>query len=810
MYHERALLANQKSFYKRSGRVGSARKPIDKSKETCFTHGKLGHFQKDCPTNKTSTPSYPSSNNYKKPKSYTPSFNQTSSQNTGDYQKDYKGKYKGLKAEIVVLTKRIDDLTKGNNEKGKSEKGLMPTDVFHVETSYVVFGQTPDEVFVSSEDEGTTNIRELMAITEDEPSVEKADARSGQWVDITMKKVHIILSMTDGDERKHVIDYTHVDLDYVEDQRKNLVNKFNLLKQELSLHKSKLCNLKNTVSINCSLQNEVIRVNLENESLKDEISDLKKVIEKWTCSKVPLDQLLFEQIPDNIFKALGGREPLSPLPKLIGAAPTGTSDIRISLADLTLNMADLTLNTSVPKKTKPTSVKVSHAYVIKKKTENKSPAIPKSCSDKKADSSTEQLLLTLMEEVKGLKRQIEIPSGTYPLNSQSSSSKSTKQKTWFGPCKHCGLRNHLSDDCYSKPKCSTYGSTDHLTKEHLEHAADYLKRSVWYLDSGCSRHIIGVKQYLHIYSKESSPKVVFRDDSSGDTEGYGSVKCNGITFTRVAYVNGLKHNLINISQLCDANLKVLFIKTQGTIFNQNDEIVLIAPRIRDVYIIDMYSYNKESNTYEFSRYTWVFCLKKKSDAADCIMSFIRKMENLNEVKVKELRSDNGTDTEGDAIINFNENRSFPDDEFLERRSKVTPCPGNIEYFPYIPAYENITLTDSPILQDSVSLKDPPEFTDADDHPTLNDLDQPESSDNLEPAEIQDNVTNEPISDVQPSLIISPSTEGEHLAGITTRSRVRDSKSALAHECLYVNFLSEMEPKKLVEALEEEGWIIAMQ
>ncbi|GKB01649.1 retrovirus-related pol polyprotein from transposon TNT 1-94 [Tanacetum coccineum] len=51
--------------------------------------------------------------------------------------------------------------------------------------------------------------------------------------------------------------------------------------------------------------------------------------------------------------------------------------------------------------------------------------------------------------------------------------------------------------------------------------------------------------------------------------------------------------------------------------------------------------------------------------------------------------------------------------------------------------------------------------------------------------------------------------GQPLAGITTRSRVRDSKVASVHGCLYVNFLSEMEPKKLIEALEEEGWIIAM-
>ncbi|GKB16295.1 retrovirus-related pol polyprotein from transposon TNT 1-94 [Tanacetum coccineum] len=43
-YYERALLENQKRFYKRSDGVRSARKPLDKSKETCFACGKLGHF----------------------------------------------------------------------------------------------------------------------------------------------------------------------------------------------------------------------------------------------------------------------------------------------------------------------------------------------------------------------------------------------------------------------------------------------------------------------------------------------------------------------------------------------------------------------------------------------------------------------------------------------------------------------------------------------------------------------------------------------------------------------------------------------
>ncbi|GJV25367.1 retrovirus-related pol polyprotein from transposon TNT 1-94 [Tanacetum coccineum] len=51
--------------------------------------------------------------------------------------------------------------------------------------------------------------------------------------------------------------------------------------------------------------------------------------------------------------------------------------------------------------------------------------------------------------------------------------------------------------------------------------------------------------------------------------------------------------------------------------------------------------------------------------------------------------------------------------------------------------------------------------------------------------------------------------GKPLAGITTRSRIRDLEAASAHECLYVNFILEIEPKKLIEAIEEEGWVLAM-
>nr|GEW35096.1 copia protein [Tanacetum cinerariifolium] len=199
---------------------------------------------------------------------------------------------------------------------------------------------------------------------------------------------------------------------------------------------------------------------------KEKISSKEVIFTKADESSfVPI-----HEITSNSVSKYTTQESLPPLLKLIGAEPSSTSNSLIPLADLTRNMADLILNISFPKKTKPTSDKVSHIHVIKKKTKTKEPFVLESCFDKKANSSAEQLLLTLMKEVKGLKEQIKTPSGTSPSVSQS--------------------------------------------------------------NSGYSRHMTGVKQYLHRYSKESGPTVVFGDNYSGDTEGYGSVNCNGITSTR--------------------------------------------------------------------------------------------------------------------------------------------------------------------------------------------------------------------------------------------------------------------------------------
>nr|GEV65006.1 hypothetical protein [Tanacetum cinerariifolium] len=82
-----------------------------------------------------------------------------------------------------------------------------------------------------------------------------------------------------------------------------------------------------------------------------------------------------------------------------------------------------------------------------------------------------------------------------------------------------------SNESSIKVKCNTCGSTVHFTSDHNEF--DHFKRETHQgaLESGCSRSMTGVKSYLHKYVEQPSPKVVFGDNSSCITDGYGSINC---------------------------------------------------------------------------------------------------------------------------------------------------------------------------------------------------------------------------------------------------------------------------------------------
>ncbi|GJX23331.1 retrovirus-related pol polyprotein from transposon TNT 1-94, partial [Tanacetum coccineum] len=222
-------------------------------------------------------------------------------------------------------------------------------------------------------------------------------------------------------------------------------------------------------------------------------------------------------------------------------------------------------------------------------------------------------------------------------------------------------------------------------------------------------------------------------------------KAKALKSTKARSSNANRSKTPTKSQLCDAKYIVQFDEKRGTIFNSNKEIVMIAPRVRDVYVLDMTSSAQESCFFakasenlnwlwhkrlahlnfktinklanglpslvyskdkpcsscekgkhhrasfktkqtssikkclhllhmdlfgpvtprsinhekytlvivdEYSRYTWVYFLKKKSQAPETIMSFIKRVENQNDIKVKQLRTDNGTEFRNSILVNF--------------------------------------------------------------------------------------------------------------------------------------------------------------
>ena len=84
---------------------------------------------------------------------------------------------------------------------------------------------------------------------------------------------------------------------------------------------------------------------------------------------------------------------------------------------------------------------------------------------------------------------------------------------------------------------------------------------MWYLDSGCSKHMTGDITRFSSLTLKSKGHVTYGDNNKGKILGVGKIGMPpSITIDNVLYVEDLKHNLLSISQLCDKGLKINFNK----------------------------------------------------------------------------------------------------------------------------------------------------------------------------------------------------------------------------------------------------------
>jgi hypothetical protein len=111
------------------------------------------------------------------------------------------------------------------------------------------------------------------------------------------------------------------------------------------------------------------------------------------------------------------------------------------------------------------------------------------------------------------------------------------------------------------------------------------------MDSDCSRHMIRNKKWFSSLTPLSHKEyVTFGDDKKGKMLGTGVIKVNDcFTLNDVALVDILRYNLLSVSQLCNADLSVLFHKSDSHALDSSVKRVCCISHTGNVFQADFSS-----------------------------------------------------------------------------------------------------------------------------------------------------------------------------------------------------------------------------
>jgi hypothetical protein len=116
-------------------------------------------------------------------------------------------------------------------------------------------------------------------------------------------------------------------------------------------------------------------------------------------------------------------------------------------------------------------------------------------------------------------------------------------------------------------------------------------KNTWLMDYSCSWHMTSDKKWFSSLIPLSRKEyVTFRDDKNDKVLGTGVIKANDhFTLNDVALVKKLRYNLLSVSQLVNADLDVLFHKSDSRVLDSSSNIVCGVSRIEKVFQVDFSS-----------------------------------------------------------------------------------------------------------------------------------------------------------------------------------------------------------------------------
>ena len=116
-------------------------------------------------------------------------------------------------------------------------------------------------------------------------------------------------------------------------------------------------------------------------------------------------------------------------------------------------------------------------------------------------------------------------------------------------------------------------------------------KNKWYLDSGYSRHMTGDKEQFNKLDAKDGGYVTFGDNTKGKIIGIGEIGLGNpqsLSIHHVLFIDGLKHNLLSISQLCDMGNKATFYPKNYFVSSlDEDKVIFSGERVDNVYVIDL-------------------------------------------------------------------------------------------------------------------------------------------------------------------------------------------------------------------------------
>ncbi|XP_049414870.1 uncharacterized protein LOC125877656 [Solanum stenotomum] len=129
---------------------------------------------------------------------------------------------------------------------------------------------------------------------------------------------------------------------------------------------------------------------------------------------------------------------------------------------------------------------------------------------------------------------------------------------------------------------------------HLKEKCDSLKRKrgssqCWYMDSGCSRHMTGDTQNFLSLEAHQGGGVSFGDGKKGFILGIGKIgRSAAYSIDNVHYVNGLKYNLLSVSQICYKGNEVKLLSDWCLVTNRiTNKVVMSVKRVKNMYVADL-------------------------------------------------------------------------------------------------------------------------------------------------------------------------------------------------------------------------------